>query len=298
MAEVSAADWAFKQVEGLRDEPAKRLELLERTYHGPTGHAPHHLPFRRAAMAFMRWELARNVLAPLDAAPAGSPWWRAVNDRLLRDGCEAVARSGGRGGAPSSPAIPLWMSFVADPRRQTWYRAHNATIVDAYLENRDLAEQENAAERFFLNVVLLRLLYAHALVSAPRLALGSFPGIGPMLGDPRVAVTGIFLSLSRIVPDRYPLERDVHEYISEENPLGRMLDYGIIQPRLQHLYEWSAEELCESRLRDLVRDGSPVYAWPFENRNVWEPVRLTRTVRALRRIFPIRAPISGEDSTF
>jgi len=288
MAELSAADWALKQVEAVREEPAKRLELLERTYHGPTGQAPHHLPFRRAAMAFMRWELAREVLAPLHVTPAGSPWWRAVNERLLRGGCEAVARSGGRGGAPSSPAIPLWMSFVADPRGRTWYRAHNATIVAAYLENRDLAEQENAAERFFLNVVLLRLLYAHALVSAPRLALGPLVGIGPMLGDPRLAVTGVFLSLSRIVPDRYPLLRDVHEYIAEENAFGQMLDYGIIRPRLQRLYEWSAEELGEPRILDLVRDGSPVYAWPFEHRDVWELARPRRIVRALRRIFPVR----------
>ena len=288
MAELSAADWALKQVEAVREEPAKRLELLERTYHGPTGQAPHHLPFRRAALAFMRWELAREVLAPLHVTPAGSPWWRAVNERLLRDGCEAVARSGGRGGAPSSPAIPLWMSFVADPRGRTWYRAHNATIVAAYLENRDLAEQENAAERFFLNVVLLRLLYAHALVSAPRLALGPLVGIGPMLGDPRLAVTGVFLSLSRIVPDRYPLLRDVHEYIAEENAFGQMLDYGIIRPRLQRLYEWSAEELGEPRILDLVRDGSPVYAWPFEHRDVWELARPRRIVHALRRIFPVR----------
>jgi hypothetical protein len=287
MAELSAADWALKQVEAVRDEPAKRLELLERTYHGPTGQAPHHLPFRRAAMAFMRWELSRQVLAPLHTTPAGSPWWRAVNERLLKDGCEAVARSGGRAGAPSSPAIPIWMSFVADPRARTWYRAHNATIVDAYLENRGLAEQENAAERFFLNVVLLRLLYAHALVSAPRLALGPLIGIGPVLGDPRLAMTGIFLSLSRIVPDRYPLERDLHEYIADENPLGRMLDYGIIQPRLQRLYEWSAEELREPKVLDLVRDGSPVYAFPFENRNVWELARPTRTVRTLRRILSV-----------
>ena len=288
MEELSAADWALKQVEAVREEPAKRLELLERTYHGPTGQAPHHLPFRRAAMAFMRWQLARGVLAPLHATPAGSPWWRAANERLLRDGCEAVARSGGRGGAPSSPAIQLWMSFIADPRGRTWYRAHNASIVAAYLENRDLAEQENAAERFFLNVVLLRVLYAHALVSAPRLALGPLAGIGPVLGDPRLAVTGVFLSLSRIVPDRYPLERDVHEYIAEENPFGQMLDYGIIQPRLQRLYEWSAEELGEPGVLGLVRDGSPVYAWPFENRDVWEPARPTRTVRALRRILPVR----------
>ncbi|HEY7680584.1 MAG TPA: hypothetical protein VIC04_08720 [Terriglobia bacterium] len=237
-------------------------------------------------MAFMRWQLVRGVLAPLHATPAGSPWWRAINERLLHDGCEVVARSGGRGGAPSSSTIQLWMSFVADPRARTWYRAHNASVISAYLQNRDLAEKENAAERFFFNVVLVRVLYAHALVSAPRLALGPLAGIGPMLGDPRLAMTGVFLSLSRVVPDRYPLKRDVYEYIAEESEFGRMLDYGMIQPRLQRLYEWSAEELCEPGVLGLVRDGSPVYARPFENRHVWEPARPTRTVRALRRILP------------
>src|SRR5262245_5059933 len=127
-----------------------------------------------------------------------------------------------------------------------------------------------------------------ALVSAPRLALGSLVGIGPVLGDPRLAVTGIFLSLSRIVPDRYPLERDVHDYIAEENAFGQMLDYGIIQPRLQRLYEWSAEELGEPRVLHLVRDGSPGYAWPFEHRDVWEPARPMRAARELRRILPVR----------
>lgn len=286
--DLSAVEWALKQVAAVREEPARRLDLLERLYHGPTGRAPHHLPFRRAALAFMRWQLARGVLTPLHATPAGSPWWRAVNERLLGDGCEAVAHSGGRGGALSSPAVQLWMAFVADPRGRTWYRAHNASIVAAYLEHRDLAERENAAERFFLNVVLVRVLYAHALVAAPHLALGPLAGIGPVLGDPRLALTGIFLSLSRTVPDRYPLGGEVHDYIAEENSFGQMLDYGIIQPRLQRLYEWSAEELSEPEVCGLVREGSPVYAWPFEHRDVWEPAQPTRTVRALRRILPAR----------
>ena len=75
-------------------------------------------------------------------------------------------------------------------------------------------------------------------------------------------------------------------YIAEENPFGQLLDCGIIQPRLQRLYEWSAQELGEPEILDMVREGSPVYAWPFENRDVWEPVQPARTVRALRRIIP------------
>ena len=94
--------------------------------------------------------------------------------------------------------------------------------------------------------------------------------------------------MSRILPDQYPLKRDLADYIVAENNFGQMLDYGIIQPRLQQLYEWSAAELGEPALLDLVRDGSPVYAWPYENRDVWDPARPGHVVRALRRILPAR----------
>ena len=69
-----------------------RLELIDRTYHGPAGRAPRQLPFRRGALSFMRWQLRRGVLAPLNGAPPGSPWWRAVNERLLRVVDAAVSR--------------------------------------------------------------------------------------------------------------------------------------------------------------------------------------------------------------
>jgi hypothetical protein len=155
-----------------------------RTYHGPTGRAPQHLPFRRAALSFMRWQAHRGVLNPLDASPPGSVWWRTVNERLLRDGCEAVALVGGLAGEPSSQPVRLWLEFIANPTGRNWYRAHNASIVDAYLEHRDVAEAESSPERFFMNVALVRVLYAHALVGAPRLALGAFAPLGRLLGDP------------------------------------------------------------------------------------------------------------------
>ena len=201
----TAAEWAVEQVTAVREDPAARLALVTRTYQGPVGRAPRHWRFRRAAISFMRWQAERGVLDPLDASPPGSPWWRAVNERLLRDGCEAVARSGGLLGGPSSPTIGLWMSFIEGPTARSWYRAHNASIVAAYLEHHGLARQESMPERFFLNVVLLRVMYAHALVAAPSLALGRFAPLGPILGDPRLGMAGWFLSLGRVLPDRYPL---------------------------------------------------------------------------------------------
>ena len=82
-------------------------------------------------------------------------------------------------------------------------------------------------------------------------------------------MAGAFLSLRRVLPDRYPLTLHVERYIDQEQRLGRVLDYAVIVPRLQDLYEWSAKDLGEPRLLELVREGSPVYAWPWEQRHVW-----------------------------
>ena len=278
-----ALAWAEAQVAAARDDPAERLALLARTYHGPTGRAPRHLPFRRAAMSFMRWQTDRGVLNPLAASPPGSVWRRAVNERLLRDGCESVALSGGLAGEPTSQAVRLWLQFIARPTGRNWYSAHNASIVGAYLEHRGLAEAERPAERFFMNVALGRVLYAHALNAAPRLALGRCAFLGRLLGDPRLGMAGAFLSLGRVLPDRYPLAHDVQRYIANEHHLGRMLDYAVIVPRLQAVYQWSAEELGEPRLLEFVRDGDPIYAWPFEERHVWRSADMPLAGRLLER---------------
>jgi hypothetical protein len=275
---------AEAQVAAVRDSPAARLALMASVFHGPTGRAPRHLPFRRAALSFMRWQAHRGVLNPLDAKPPGSVWWRAVNERLLRDGCETVALLGGLAGEPSSETVRLWLAFGARPTGRNWYRAHNASIVAAYLEHRDLANAESAPERFFMNVALARVLYAHALVGAPRLALGRLAQLGRVVGDPRLGMAGVFLSLGRVLPNRYPLALQVERYIAEEQRLGRLLDYAVIVPRLQRLYEWSAEELAEPRLLELVRDGSPIYAWPFEERHVWRSGEMPLAGRVLGRV--------------
>jgi hypothetical protein len=176
------------------------------------------------------------------------------------------------------------MEFIASPTARNWYRAHNASIVAAYLETRALAERENPPERFFMNVALGRVLYAHALVAAPRLAVGRFAPLGRLLGDPRLGMAGAFLSLGRVLPDRYPLADEVERYLADEHGLGRLLDYAVILPRMQLVYEWSAGELREPRLFELVRDGSPIYAWPYEERHVWRTSRTPFAGRVLERV--------------
>ena len=77
-------------------------------------------------------------------------------------------------------------------------------------------------------------------------------------------------------------------YVADEQHLGRLLDYAVIVPRLQRRYEWSWVELGEPRVLELVRDGSPIYAWPVEERHVWRSADMPLVGRALERVTKAR----------
>jgi hypothetical protein len=89
-----------------------------------------------------------------------------------------------------------------------------------------------------------------------------------------------------VLPDAYPIEGlSVEEIIDLENPVGRLLDYTVIGSRVEALYASAAHELGELRLLGLVRNGAPVYAWPYEMRHVWRrrPARLVDFLTRPRR---------------
>jgi hypothetical protein len=284
----TAVEVALARVAAVRDDPDTRLALMRELYQVPASVDRGHLPFRQAASAFMGWQLRRGLLNSPDGPAPGSPWWRAMNERLLRDGWEARALAFGHPGTPSSPAVAASLEFIRHPSARHWYRAHNVSVVSAYLEHQHLACREARVERFFLNLVLMRVLYAHALVAAPRLALGWLACAGRPLGDPRLGMTGKFLSLSRVLPDRYPLGDDLAPYLRAEHRIGHLLDVGIIQPRLETLYDWSARELALPGLRQLLAGQIPCYAWPAHDQQPWNsppsaPARLARTLVPAQR---------------
>jgi hypothetical protein len=282
----SAAAYARSATERVRDNPTARLTLMRSLYEVPREVDRGYLPYRRAATAFMNWQLRRGLLNPPSDRRPGSPWWRALNEGLLRDTAEARALAFGYAGEPSRDAVAAHLDFIHRPTARNWYRAHNASIATGYLDNESLAAEEGRVERFFINVVLVRVLFAHALVAAPRLALGRLAPVARPVGDPRVGMTGIFLSLSRVLPDRYPLGDDVDTYVAVEHGFGHMLDIGIIQPRFGRLYDWSSEVLALPALRGLVDGSTPTYAWDFEDdADVWD-FKPSRLARLARRVVP------------
>ena len=65
----------------------------------------------------------------------------------------------------------------------------------------------------------------------------------------------------------------------------RILDLGMIQPRLRVLYSWSAAELSIPELSTLVQDGVPTYAWDVTDAEPWGPAA-GWMARAARRVLP------------
>jgi hypothetical protein len=284
MMPSTAEDEADRMVAAVRDDPAARLELAAHFYDRRSGR-PNIRAYRRAEVAFMHWQISRGALAAPTADPPGSPWWRAVNEDLVRDAWQARLLVDGHPGSMGRPSVARWMQFLRRPSPAEWYRAHNASIIAGYLSHRDLAQLERPLERFFMDVALLRVLYADSLLSAPRLALGRFGSIGWLLGDPRWRGANLFLSLHNILPHSYPLEfRTIDEILALENHLGRLIDYGVILPRTHALYVHAASELNEPRLLALVRDGVPVYAWPYDQRQAWTTTRTPLALHVLRRL--------------
>jgi hypothetical protein len=268
--EAAVARDAERMVAAVRDDPAGRIRLAADAYAvGRTRRR--YRPYRRAVVAFMRWQHARGVLnAPDDDVP-GSLWWRAVNEDLLRDTLEAKLLVHRGGGDPSRPSVARWVCFFQVPSAQSWYAAHNASVVAGYLAHAGLAALEAPVERFFMNVVLVRVLYAHALVLDGDLALGRLSFLARLIGHPRSRGPQALLSMKDVLPDRYPIQGvQIEEIIDRENVLGRMVDYGVIAARLDALYASSARALDEPLLLDLIQGGAPAYVWPTDQRHVWE----------------------------
>ena len=143
----------------------------------------------------------------------------------------------------------------------------------------------------------IRLVMAHIADADPRrygsyklgvsYADGTRQACDLCLDGPTPWGWAIEVKMLRLMGDNGKLNDNmgsVQSYLSAELRFGRVLDYGVIVPRLQQLYAWSAHELAAPGLLDFVRDGAMTYAWSFEDRSVWRPPKsfiLQMTQRAL-----------------
>lgn len=245
-------------VAGVANDPQARLALREKFYQKYGGGPPGTAGFGRSELDFIRWEITRGVLnAP---AQGGSPWWRSVNARLLYHAeLAALVQEQLPDASPGVSAVRFWLEFIRKPSALAWYRAHNASIVDGYLDAVDLAHAEPWSERIFVNVVLYRLLYAQGLVEGVELG-----ELGELLADPVDASVDILVHLPAFYPQNYPLSRSDLQTLLEKS--RRLLpeaaadfDNLFVIPQLVPLYSDAGGWLGQPGVELLIDDGRPCY---------------------------------------
>lgn len=257
----SARAWAATQLAAVVDDPQGRVRARERFYAalgGDIGPAT-------SELAFTRWEARRGVLA----AP-GSPWWRAVNGQLVLDS-ETAAQVRGPATEGLTRGERAWCVWLASRRDLDWYRAHNTSVVTAYLAHRELAVAEAATERPFLNIVLYRVLFAQ-LMEEGKAAGPEHPRLGAIasrFADPCLPGVEVMVDLPAFYPPSWPLtEAELAaargEGSSWDSELVRCFDQGIVLPEARAAYTVAAETLGVPELLDLVEDGRPFYPSPSD----------------------------------
>lgn len=257
----TAAAEAERRVAEVRDDPDARLQLMVESYGAGNSWA-------RAETAFMEWEIERGVLRPADADPPGSPWWRTINEHLLRDAEEArLLKDAGSRRKGSTPAVARWMSFFGSPSALTWYRAHNASVCSAYLHSAELAARETAFEQKLMNLTLMRVLYAQVMEEDHLpFGLGPLTHIGRFLADPRSMGIGGVMKVPDFYPRHYPLDDHETRCVAHRsrNPIAAFLaviDDDLLLPRLEELYEFAARVLELPSLLICSAFGMLAYPW-------------------------------------
>ncbi|MFK7826954.1 MAG: hypothetical protein AB8G05_22620 [Oligoflexales bacterium] len=128
--------------------------------------------YGNAELAFLRWLIRRGVLGPCETESTknwhGSQWWYKVHKDYTWISEEAAKvfenKSSVEFKKSEKRLVDFWIAYFHIPSPQNWYQAHNASVVYAYIKNKELAKLENKFEQFLINVVLYRMLIAQYII--------------------------------------------------------------------------------------------------------------------------------------
>ena len=211
-------------------------------------------------LAFIKWEIKRGTLNPMDGYQPGSPWWREVNSHFLYVSTLAgLIEESGETFQEVPVPVSCWLDYIATPNECSWYRAHNSSIISGYHIADSLAFKENIYEQYFVNIVLYRLLYAQSMVEGV-----SFGILGKIFGNPRGSAVSIITDIEAFYPSHYPLSKEDIAYVTHRahNFMGLIediFDKILILPHLDELYTETAKWNNSPVVLKYVRNNKPIY---------------------------------------
>lgn len=229
--------------DSVAESPQARRELRVKFYDKYGYKEADGFSYGDSELDFLDWEIRRGVLNSLsDPVQPGSAWWRDVNLQFIyfSELAGQLFEHGLMGDVLPTP-VQKWLTYLVQPSPETWYRAHNSSILAGFQQCLANARDENEVEQDFLNIVLYRLMFAQAMVEDASM----FGEIGDFVADPRGFAVEIIVSQPHFYPTHYPLSRKDRNTIegrgfSLQDFEVRLLDDRIIQPRLQELYRRAA----------------------------------------------------------
>lgn len=229
-------EMARERVLAVEDDPEGRYYLRKAFYrrYGFIGPGP--AGYGNSELSFLRWAIERGILNPLEhPRRPGSPWWRAVNEKLMYD-AELAALLFEAGAEPRDDEreARMWLDYLRTPSPSSWYRAHNASVVFGYQNYTREAQLESEAERRFIVRVLDRLLFAQALVIPGGLAEAGSRG---RLASPEGPFVDFAVRVKELYPRNYPLlPEDVRALEARgDGGVCDAVDEGVIAPRLREV---------------------------------------------------------------
>jgi hypothetical protein len=278
-SDANSYDWVPERYKYLIDSPADRYKVRKRFYR-KYGIAPKEKRslrgwiekvltcregYGRSELDFLAWEIRRGVLnSPTGLTQQGSNWWRNVNLKFIVTSETARDIHEGRHKPDEeiTNEIRLWLEYIVHRTEESWYRAHNASIVRAYLDFSADAHGESPFEQTFMNEVLYRVLYAQAMVEDAT----AFGESGLVAANPMLPAVDIMVSIPAFYPDNYQLSKQdiqnvMHKGHSVGGDLERDFDEYLVYPHIPALYESAAKWVNISELTDLQKNGKPIY--PF-----------------------------------
>ncbi|WP_299886152.1 hypothetical protein [uncultured Lacinutrix sp.] len=211
-------------------------------------------------LAFINWEIKRGTLNSMSDSKPGSLWWREVNSHFLYLAtlAQLIKESGSTFQELPIP-VNFWLDYINSPNEQTWYRAHNSSIISGYYAADALAFNENIYEQYFMNIVLYRVLYAQSMVEGV-----SFGILGKIFGNPRGCAVSIITHIESFYPSHYPLSKEDIKYVTHNahNFLGLIedvFDKIFILPHLDKLYAEASQWNSSPVLKMFIKNNKPIY---------------------------------------
>ncbi|GAA4829093.1 hypothetical protein GCM10023331_12810 [Algivirga pacifica] len=244
--------------------PELRLERRKRFYqkYGFTSNVEY--GYGHSEIHFMEWIIERGALAP--SCTGGSLWWSMVNlDMIYFSELAATFFEERKVDSFRIELEPVkaWLHYMRYPTVETWYQAHNKSIIYSYMQYVDLARRESKEEQLLINKVLARLLCAQVLAERKGDLLGK---LGWYIANPEHSCIKWIIKVRALYPSCYPclyergntgdlltvIKKQLHFVL--HTCIVKVIDELFIQRYLKELFIQASERMNLPELYQFVTD--------------------------------------------